>query len=240
MKPLHFICILILFAACQKPVPLEISGKSNLPDGTIISISGDRDSTLATTFVSKGQFELKKFGLDSGYYTLTTKNGDARQDFDVYLAPGKYLITLPDSANKYLTAKTKSTTQNKLTDYYNLEDSVLYKFRRQVKKTTEEIGDPKNAKLSEAQFQELINSQNAAKARVNGALIAAMNMYIDRHPKADVILHVISNMDYSADPSTYQMVFNRLSNQVKNSEEGKGLKAKLTQAAQPKAVSLRN
>lgn len=209
----------------------------------MVSIKNGADSTLTGSFVKNGKFNIRKFGLEPDYYTLSVKKNEARMDFDIYLEPGKYQITVPAVDGKYLTVKTTSVIQNKLTDYYNLEDSVLYNLRQAVLKISAEISDPKNSKMTDSEFQQLIRKQNSAKARITGAITGVMNEYIDKHPQTDVIIHIISNMDYNADPETYKMIFDRLTPVVKNSPAGRELKAKLTQydqPAQPKAVPVRH
>ena len=230
MKFIGFILGAILFAGCSSN-KIEINGTAQNMDGGIASILNLSNQPVFVTGIQAGKFSFKPKNLDStGYYTFSVMKGKYPNDFEIYLEPGKYTIDVPEKEGDYLKIKTDSKIQNELSAYYNFEDSVMYTFRHQVEVMHAALNDPRVNTLSQAGYDKLNAELNSAVLREQGASSAVMNMFVDKYPKNDIVIHVMTNMDYTTNPSAYYMIYQKLSPAAKNSEEGKVVGEKLKEA----------
>lgn len=206
---------------CNTP-RIEISGTAKDLNGSIINVIDLSDKTVLNGIIASGKFELKenKFQ-NSGYYTFSITSGQFPRDYEVYLEPGKYIVNIPENENDYLQIITDSKIQNNLSAYYNFENKVMAKFRQEKNTWTAKLNAPETKLLPDAEIDKIIEKVEFARKREHGLHIAAIDMFIAQYPQNDIVPHIISNLDYQADPQTYYLLFNKLSPQAKNSQEGK-------------------
>jgi hypothetical protein len=227
MKYIWFLLVAILLMSCRNRTAL-ISGTAKNMDGGAVSVLDLSDKILFSATIKDGKFSFGKQKLDSaGYYTFSVMSGNLPNDFEIYLEPGKYDIALPERKNGYLKIKTVSKIQNDLSAYYNFEDSVMYTFRHKQDTLTALLNDPKIKLLSAVDFNKIYTDFTSAKLRVQGAESAVMGMFVDKYPKNDIVIHVMSNQNYEDNPFGYYLVYQKLSPAAKNTAEGKGMGEKL-------------
>ena len=229
MKLFYLIAITFLLSSCSYNA-IEITGTAQGMDGGIVTITDLSGKKYSTEIIKSGKFLIPQQSLpESGYFTFSILSGEISRDYEIYLEAGKYTINIPQKDGEYLKVKSESKTQYSLSEYYNLENGISEKFRREDAMWNAKLKDPKTQLLSDAEFNVITDHIAAGKRREHGLTIAAMDMFIKKYPKNNIIPHVISNVDYKTDPEPYYMLFKKLSPEAQNSEEGKKLGQELKQ-----------
>ena len=223
MKPFYLIAIVFILSGCSSNT-IEITGTTKGMDGGVITITGLSGKTYFTEIIKSGGFTINKQTLPAyGYFTLSVLAGDISHDYEIYLEAGKYAIDIPQKDGQYLSIKTDSKIQNNLSAYYNLENSVADKFRREDAMWNARLREPKTQSLPEAEFNVIMDHIAAGKKREHGLTIATIDMFIKKYPQNDIVPHIIGNLDFAKDPEPYYLLYKKLSPQAQNSEEGKQL-----------------
>ncbi len=221
MKYCWFVVVALFFTGCTFQ-NVSLSGTASGMDGGTINIVDLSGKNVFGTNITSGKFEIKQQQLPaSGYYTFSIMSGQFPRDYEIYLEPGSYIITIPKNEGSYLNIKTTSKTQNKLSAYYNFEDSVMYKYRQEKDMWLAKLNNPNMKFLPDAEAHEIITKVESTRNREHGLHIAIMDMFIKKYPKNDIVPHIITDMDYQNDPYPYYVLYNKLTPSVKNSDEGK-------------------
>ncbi len=221
MKPIYILFLALIFAGCNSQ-NITLSGTARGMDGGVVSIIDLSNKTLFSANIISGKFELNQKTLPAhGYYTLSIMSGRYPRDYEIYLEPGSYVIGIPEKESDYLRIRTNSKTQNNLSTYYNFEDSVMNSYRQEREMWLAKLNDPKAKLLPNAEIDKIINKVEMFRHREHGMHIAAMGMFIKKYPQNDIVPHIITNMDYKIDPYPYYVLYNELSANAKNSDEGK-------------------
>ena len=219
MKYLSLITISLLLAGCNFN-KIEITGAAPGMDGGIVSIIGGSGKTYFTQVIKAEKYAIKQQPLPAfGYFTLSVQSGPFPHDFEIYLEPGKYTIDIPKKDGVYPKIIAESKIQNNLSIYYNFENSIMNKFRKDADMLSAKLSDPK-VKLSEAEVESLVKQIQSSRNREHGLRITIMDMFIKKYPKNDIVPHIITNMDYQNDPQPYYILYKKLSPEVQSSEEG--------------------
>ena len=227
MKPLYLIAIVFILSGCSSNT-IEITCTARGMDGGVVTITGLSGKTYFTEIIKSGGFTINKQPLPAyGYFTLSVSAGDISRDYEIYLEAGKYAIDIPQKDGQYLSIKTDSKIQNNLSAYYNLENSVADKFRREDAMWNARLREPKTQSIPEAEFNVIMDHIAAGKKREYGLTIATIDMFIKKYPQNDIVPHIIGNLDFAKDPEPYYLLYKKLSPQAQNSEEGKQLGQRL-------------
>jgi hypothetical protein len=229
LKPAYLLCLAVLLLAGCQFQNIEITGTAPGMDGGVVSIIDLSNQTLFSANISSGKFALKQTLPAPGYYTLSVLSGRFPRDYEIYLEPGSYVIGIPDKENDYLRIRTNSKTQNKLSTYYNFEDSIMNSYRQERAMWLAKLNDPKAKLLPAADMNKIIDKVEMFRNREHGMHIAAMGMFIEKYPQSDIVPHIMTNLDYSSDPYAYYTLFNKLSPKAKATDEGKQVGEQLKQ-----------
>ena len=228
MKNIYYIMIAFLLTGCNFK-KIEIKGTANGMDGGAVSILDLEGKTIYTSSIKSGKFAIKQPLDAEGFYTFSVLHGSYPRDFEIYLEDGNYIIDIPQQESDYLKVATTSKTQTKLSAYYDFENNLMAKYRQEADMWKARLNDPKIKDLPEAEFQNITNHIESTRKREHGLHIAAMDMFIKKYPKNDIVPHIITNMDYQTDPYPYYMLYKKLSPEVQNNDEGKKVGAELEQ-----------
>jgi hypothetical protein len=229
MKLIYLTLIAFLFAGCNSNA-IEISGTASNMDNAMVSVLDEHFNNIETTTIQKGKFKLPAFALQEiGYYTFSVQAGKYPRDFEIYLEPGDYDITIPTKETEYLNIKTNSKTQNDISAYYHFENNLIAKYRNEVVKWERKLNDPQDQTVLDSGITYAMQKIDAARSRADGSHIAALSMFIDKYPQNETMPHIIGNMQYKDNPMPYYIVYQKLSPTIKNSAEGKKIGAELQQ-----------
>lgn len=229
MKTLYLIAITFLLAGCNFNT-IEIKGTAPGMNGGVVTITGLSGKTYFKEIIKSDKFLIPQQPFPAyGYFTLSVLSGDISRDYEIYLEAGKYAIEIPKNEGQYLKVKTDSKTQNSLSAYYNLENSVAEKFRREDGVWNAMLKDPKTKLLSDAEYNVIVDHIAAGRRRAQGLTIATIDMFINKYSENGIIPHIITNIDYKANPEPYYMLYKKLSPETQNSKEGKQLGRELQQ-----------
>jgi hypothetical protein len=221
MKIQFYIIIAFLLFGCNATT-IKINGTAKGMDGGFLSVLDLKDKIIYSSVIQSGKFLIKEQPLPaSGYYTLSAFAGPYPRDFEIYLEPGTYTIDIPEKETDYLKINTTSKTQNKLSAYYNFENYVMAKFRREDAMWESKLNDPKIKDIPEAELQNIMDHIATARRREGGLHLNVMDMFIKKYPQNDIVPHIMINMSYQKDPQAYYMLYKKLSHEVKNTKEGK-------------------
>lgn len=229
MKNIYYIMIAFLLTGCNFK-KIEIKGTAKGMDGGAVSILDLQGKTIYSSSIKSGKFDIKQQPLDApGYYTFSVLYGSYPRDFEIYLEDGRYIIDIPQQESDYLKITTTSATQSKLSAYYDFENTLMAKYRQEADMWKAKLNDPKIKGVSEAEFQNITNHIESMRNREHGLHIAAMDMFIKKYPKNDIVPHIITNMNYQTDPQAYYILYKNLSPEIQNTEEGKQIGEELQQ-----------
>lgn len=229
MKFIYLLLLAAVFAGCNSNA-IEISGTATNLNGNTVSILNSSMNVMAVTVIEKGKFTFDPFALKEPYYlTFSVQAGQYPRLYEIYLEPGKYTVNIPTKETDYLDIKTDSKIQNNLSAYYNYENSVLDKFRNELARWDAKSRDPKDKTVLDSGLMYVVERQEAARKKVDGAQIFAMSSFVEKYPNNESIPHIITNTYYKENPVPYYVIFQKLASSVKNSADGKKLGAELQQ-----------
>jgi hypothetical protein len=202
--PLIFAAILML-ASCSTKLPhITFTGNvSGLNDGTFL-VTDSAGQSLAGQNITNGTFKIDTTLENKGYGSVTIqKNGEKASPVEVYLEPGQYTIEAnAKHLDQYPNIKSSSAIQNDLTAYHTIQENVIEKKMNSVFGVREKL-DMDKLKLE------------------------AFQSFIKQHPDSKAAAHLMLDVNYQKDAEAYSAIYNKLSADTKNSEEGKFLGDKL-------------
>lgn len=229
MKLIYLAIVALLFAGCNSNA-IEISGTASNMDNAMVSVLDEKFNNMETTTIQNGKFKFPAFALQEiGYYTFSVQAGKYPRDFEIYLEPGEYEITIPTKETDYLTIKTTSKTQNDISAYYHFENNLIAKYRDEVVRWEAKLNDPKDKTVLDSGLTYAMQKIDAARSKAEGSHVAALSMFIDKYPQNEAVPHIISNMQYKTNPMPYYIVYKKLSPAIKNSVDGKRIGTELQQ-----------
>jgi hypothetical protein len=224
MKYFYVLLAAILFTGCVNKTAIEFKGTApDITDGKFTIRNAD-GLVLCTAPIKSGKFELTQDWKQPGYYFMEMgKTGVGSQGFDVYLQPGKYLITVNKIANKYPQIQSTSKKENDLNAFYHLFDEVAAQLFTNVDTLLKQSRDPKTKLLPVADQAQLDTKLKAAQLRESRSGLLALWAYVLKNPDNEIGVHIMANMNYAEDPQAYYEVYKKFSDADKNSPLGKSL-----------------
>jgi len=196
---------ILMLASCTNKVPhITFTGNvSDLNDGTFL-VTDSAGQSLAGQNITNGTFKIDTTLENKGYGSVTIqKNGEKASPVEVYLEPGQYTIEANSKhLDQYPNIKSSSAIQNDLTAYYTIQEKVIEKKMNSVFGVREKL-DMDKLKLE------------------------AFQSFIKQHPDSKAAAHLMLDVNYQKDAEAYSAIYNKLSADTKNSEEGKFLGDKL-------------
>lgn len=199
------IALLTLFAltGCTQYVSFNIK-TPGITNGTFI-IKNDAGQMVYSGSIKNGQLKLDKQMLEqTGYYSLVITDDAVKAtpvDFEIYLDPGNYnIITHQGNNTIYPQITSSSPIQRELSLYYTALASKL--------NTT--TAEPVKSKDEQETAEKL-----------------TLQAFIKKYPQNVTGAHLMIQQNYESDPATYYAMFKGLSEQTRNSDEGKTMNEKL-------------
>lgn len=196
--PLIFAGVL-MFASCTTKQP-HITFTGNVPglnDGTFL-VADSAGQSLAGQNITNGTFKIDTTIENNGYGSLTIqKTGEKANPVEVYLEPGQYTIEANvKKLDEYPNIKSSSAIQNDLTAYYTTQEKVIEKKMNSV------FGQKEKLDMDKLKLE-------------------AFQSFIKQHPDSKAAAHLMLDLNYAKDAEAYNAIYNKLSADAKNSEEGK-------------------
>jgi hypothetical protein len=224
-----FSVLLLIFSCGYLNHDIEFSGSvPNITNGVVL-IKDIEGKTVFGVPIQSGRFQIRKQLLQSlGYYTFEVANNDKTNErpllFDIYLEPGSYVIDV--KSDKYPIVKSQSKIQGDLSAYSAVADSVDFANRNvhhEEDSLQALLNSNASGRLSRPAFLALVEKlkavQNKRIADISDAdKIIAFNK---KYPQNQVAAHLLDTKDYHYNPAAYYRAYQQLSNEQKNSDEGR-------------------
>lgn len=225
MKISAIILPALLFAGCVKQAKVEFAGTTPGIKSGVFVIKTPGDSTIYGEDIKDGKFSIPPKHLkEPGYYLMNiTDDADSKDDhnpFEVYLEGGKYIVeTKAGKLYKYPKIVSSSKTQQELSAFYSLADSLSADAIQQLTVINKELKD-NYAKLSPDAYNKLLFKQQGYQEKITDVDAAAFKQFIKLYPQSIVSTHILSKLKYEDDPVTYNAIFQSLPPAAQNTEDG--------------------
>jgi len=232
MKYSCLIFVAVLFAACHRMQgDIEISGTAKGINFGRVIIHDQANNTIIKTDIEGGKFNTGKYFLQyPGYYILmySSASGTARK-IDIYLQPGSYTVAIDkQKMNDYPHIISSSKIQNELSAYNVMVDSVANAVHQKVVAINAKMNVPDNKIYMPGEFTALTKKMLAEEQKAYRIdLLNILTAYINKYPESVAAAHIMLQMDYQNNPVEYYKIYQKLSPDAKNSDDGKELGAKL-------------
>jgi major membrane immunogen (membrane-anchored lipoprotein) len=232
MKYISVIFAALLLAGCIKRPSIEFAGFTPGIKNGVFIIKNTADSTVYGENIKDGKFILVKKALkEPGYYKMNITDEDNKDDhepFEIYLEDGKYTIeTEQGKLYKYPKITSSSKTQQQLSVFYTMVDSIGLQTEEEVKKLNSDIKTESNS-MSALAYNQLLNKLTAAKANMANNNEIAFKAFIKQFPNSEASAHLMTKINYEDDPATYYAIYQKLSPAAKNTDDGKEIGDKLS------------
>lgn len=202
--PRIFAAVLIL-AGCTTKLPhITFDGNvSGLTNGTFL-VTDSAGQSLAGQNITNGTFKIDTVIENKGYGSLTIqKTGEKASPVEVYLEPGQYTIEANvKHLDQYPNIKSSSAIQNDLTAYYTLQEKVI-----------------------ESKMNSVFGMKE--KLDMDKLKLEAFQSFIKKHPDSKAAAHLMLDLNYEKNVEAYSAIYDKLTADAKNTEEGKFLGDKL-------------
>ncbi len=222
MKYLYPILLLAVLSSCRRNKYAEISGTTEgFTSGTLVIKDQDGHIKFSGD-IEGGKFDFHLTVDTIGYYMLRIKNVSPldirRPDYDFYLEPGKYTIVAQrEMARQYPQITSSSAIQTSLSQYYAILNPLIATGAPELEKYTDILydnsaTDDDKSKAHEGR-EKLFEAENQNK-------IKALQQFVDKYPDNKVEAHIMSQLDYDADPDAYFPIYKKFTDEQKKSAEG--------------------
>lgn len=232
MRHIYIILLAGLIAGCNF-TNIEIKGTAPGWENATVSI---KNSPSAQPLYA-ANIEAEKFIIvqqpikEVGYYQLCIEpSGRGKvfpQYYEVYLEPGKYNVKFQTGRNQYPLITSESAIQNDLTAYHRFTDSVMNSVRAENDKWVNQLNDPKAFFLPDKQYQAILANVKLWQDKLANAATATLATFVEKNPHNQVIPHAMAGMNIEGDPGKYYAIYQKLGDDVKNSDDGKEIGDKL-------------
>jgi len=223
----------LMLAGCMKQTKVEFTGDAPGIKSGVFIVKTPGDSTIYGENIKDGKFSIPPKHLrQAGYYLMNiTDDADSKDDhnpFEVYLEGGEYTIrTEAGKLYKYPKIITSSKTQQELSVFYSLADSLSADAIQQVTAINKELKD-NYAKLSPDEYNKLLFKQQGYQEKINDVEAAAFKQFLKLYPQSVISTHILSKLKYEDDPVTYNAIFQSLPPAAQNTEDGQQIGQRLT------------
>ncbi|MEO6151267.1 MAG: thioredoxin-like domain-containing protein [Mucilaginibacter sp.] len=233
MKYLYIVLLILLFTACNQPDRLEIQGTAPGIKSGVFGIFDVLNKPIYGDNIFDGKFKINELLEYPGYYQVKVTNMlDTKAThipYEIYLENGKYAIELNGAdLTKYPKITTSSKKQNELSAYYTMADELMTTIQMQVKDQTQFLKSGKAQYLAGNDYLAKIEELKASRIKEKEIEATLVEKFFEKYPQSSITAHFIRNLDYKSDAVRYYALFNKLSDEAKNTEEGKELKEALS------------
>ncbi len=232
MKYISLIFIALAFAACRRSQgDIEISGTAKGINFGKVIIRDPANGDIIKTDIEGGKFNTgKRFLQYPGYYTLVySSHSGATRKVDMYLQPGPYTVDIDQQKiNDYPHIISSSKIQNELSAYNVMVDSAGNAAHQKVVAINAKMNGPDNKIYMPGEYTAIANKMLAEEQKANRIdLLNILTTFINKYPESVAAAHIMLQMDYQNNPVEYYKIYQKLSPDAKNSDDGKELGAKL-------------
>jgi len=236
MKYIYLIFVASLFASCNRSQgDVEISGTAKGINFGHVMVRDPANNTIIKTDIDGGKFNTGKYFLQyPGYFKLMYSSGStATRKIDIYLEPGSYTIAIDQQKiNDYPHITSSSKIQNELSAYNVMVDSAANAVHQKVVAINAQLNGPENKVYMPGEYTALANKLLADEQKANRIdLLNVLTAFINKYPESVAAAHIMLQMDYQNNPVEYYKIYQKLSPDAKNSDDGKELGAKLQELA---------
>ncbi|RFZ81401.1 hypothetical protein DYU05_19155 [Mucilaginibacter terrenus] len=223
--------LILLLLACNKPSGLKLTVKAPEIANGIVIIKQNGQEVINEPF-KNGQLNLAPQLQSPGYYTLTLFNTDKaiknNMSYDIYLDNSEYNIEV-NTANPdtYPKIETASATQRELSEYYAGEYKATSRIVEQIDSAKRRLATNEVSRLSKSERNKLYESARALQKKQRELQLDVLKQYVDKHPKTAIGAHIMANQYFVEDPAAYYAIFQKLSDSIKNSDDGLNISNKL-------------
>jgi hypothetical protein len=233
MKYTYILLLSLLISGCvRKKSTIEFTGSTPGIKNGVFIIKTIGDSTVYGVNIKDGRFILKEQQLKyPDYYKLNITDNDKndRHDaFEVYLESGKYTVeTEVGKLYKYPKITSPSKIQEQLSTYYTLVDKLNADTKIETAQLNSQVSE-EGRRLSPEAFTKLLNKLSAAENKPLANNAVAFKAFVKQYPDSEVSTHLMSKLNYEADPVTWYAIYQTLTPAAKNSDDGKEIGDKLS------------
>lgn len=201
-----------------------------------VMISNAEKEVIYQADITNGQFSISKRPLSApGFYQLLfLTGGRTSQRSEIYLEPGSTYTIDADAKdiNTYPHIVSTSKKQTELSAYYDLVTATKKSAHDNVMKYDSLMHKLDDVLLTfeerSKRMQQLRNKQLDANVV---DMVAVFDAFVKQHPDSEIAPHLMLNTEYQQNPSGYYEAFKKLSDNVRNTDEGKQVEQKLKQLA---------
>lgn len=220
MKNIYYIIVAFLLTGCEFR-NIEITGTGM--DGSTVTIKDKKGSVIYGENIQAGKFHIVQQLLkEPGFYFLEVSKSAAGEDsnFEVYLEPGKYDITLSDK-NRYPNIQSASTLQKDLAAYYHLKDSLTSYTRSQYDLWLGKLNAPDANRLPQSVYDAVLNNVKVWQDKQHDLEVGVLEAFVSKQPNNLALPHILQQLNLERNPTAYYNIYQKIDPAVKNSDEGK-------------------
>ena len=225
-----FFAAALLLAGCTQQAHVKIDGTvAGLTDAVFL-LTDATGTTIAGDNIQNGTFKIDTLLENNGYGTLSiSKNGDEKKnEFEVYLEPLPYKVVANASKlSAYPEITSESKIQKELSTYYKLYNEISAGAHERLEKAEAELNSNRANALTKDAYVRLIDKVRTAEEEEDKARYTTFQTFVKKYPQSVAAVHLMSNLDVEADPAGYNAIYQKLSAEARNSDEGKEMGVKL-------------
>ncbi|MGZ3874274.1 MAG: TlpA family protein disulfide reductase [Mucilaginibacter sp.] len=231
MKLFSLLLLLMLTAACKKQSYVAFTGTAKGIKNGVFMVKTLGDSSVFGENIKDGKFTIAQKTLNHpGYYKMNITDADhpdGHNPFEVYLENGDYTIeTAAGKLYKYPKISSPSKIQEQLSAFYILADDRSVETLQAVNQINKELKE-KYRSLSPEAYNNLLGKLQENEAKLRDVDAIAFKQFLKQYPQSEISAHLLSKLDYAADPVKYAEIFKTLSPAAKNSDEGREIGERL-------------
>jgi hypothetical protein len=232
MKLYYLATLVLLLFACNKPPQIEFSIKATgIKNGVVLFTQAGE--TVINEGFENGAFNIKRQLAAPGYYNLSIIDNDkaitTKIAYDVYLENGNYLLeTSSDQLQNYPKITTTSKIQQELSVYYKLADEMAKAEDDKINLLTIKRQSREARSMSKKDHSRLIKESQKALVKRRELDPVILKKFSDQYPNNLIGAHIMAKQDYQLNPMVYNEIFKKFTEEVKTSEEGLKINARLS------------
>ena len=226
MKSFYILLSAILFTGCTRVGYVDFTADMPGVDNGIFIVKDLNGATIFSENILNGKFQSKKILQTPGYYSMQIgkdiMHDGRRATYDVYLEAGTYVInTEAGKSYKYPSIKSSSKIQNELSDYYNVATEKTYAVSNLVDSLSGLVYAKDAPAEGSPEYKVLLAKLNDAIKDRDNIESAVLSDYVSKHPQNEVESHILAQIDYKKDPASFYSVYQKFTDDQKNTAEGK-------------------
>jgi len=229
MKLIYFIFAILLFSGCTYfQHNIEITGTAPGIKYGVVIIKDASGKQAFDANIQDEKFQVhKQLFKYPGYYTMDVTNYDKKNSdplrYELYLDKVSYAIEI--RPEKYPAVTTSSKQQQDLAAYFTISDSIdqiNHHMHHEEDSLQNILNDKKSVMLPPPAYLALVEKLKKAQNKKIAGISTADKIaaFIKKYPQNQIAAHLINEQDYTTDPVAFYTVYQSLSPEQKNTEDG--------------------